>query len=76
MTSAFDKYQEKQKMTTAAGGYHTAHATLAEQLDNVSATTIQQINNIGETTNHAITNLANAAQMDRSKIDTLTTMMQ
>ena len=77
MTTAYDKYQEKQKMATAAGGYHSANATkLAEQLDNVTETTIQQINAIGETTNHAITELANAAQTDRTKIDTLTTLVQ
>ncbi len=76
MTKAYDKYQERQKLTTAAGGYHTAHATLMEQLDNVTETTIQQINNMGENTNQAITELANAAQTDRTKIDTLTTLVQ
>ena len=30
MTKAYDKYQERQKLTTAAGGYYTAHATLME----------------------------------------------
>ena len=31
---------------------------------------------MGENTNHAITELANEAQTDRTKIDTLTTLVQ
>ena len=77
MNKAYNDYVQKQRIMTKAGGYHSANMIrMNEQIEGLKEQTMSHVTAMTETTTDAITNLANAAQTDWTKLDTLAKMLE